>query len=84
MFYMIEAEHINSTAGKRLVDELRDQYKIDVCIAGRDENFSSMFVIVISGTLAQANRVQEVAWQYNDGAFAGLRELTEDQFDEMC
>lgn len=80
MFYKLTAECLRN--GKEVVQQLNG--KVDVCLAGRDPMFDSMYIIVIHGTLDEAEQVRELVWEHNCGAYCDIVMLTEDEYDEMC
>lgn len=79
MFYKLSAECLRN--GKRVVRQLRDN-NVDVCLSGCDENDD--YVIVIRGTMDEAEQVRELVWEHNCGAYCDIAMLTEDEFNEMC
>ena len=49
-----------------------------------DDTFDSFYTVVIEGTAEQATQARDLIWEFNSGAYCGLGEITEDQYDEMC
>lgn len=80
-FFKIEGEHVRG--GSELLDELNNE-QIEVMFAGRDPVFNSHYVVAIYGTLRQAEKVRDMMWERNGGAWAVVQEITEEQFEEMC
>lgn len=80
MFYRIDAEHVRDKKG--LVLALAKE-RIEVMMSGVDPTFESMFVIVLVGDRKDADLAQHIVWEHNGGAYAGITELTEDQYDDL-
>ena len=79
-FYKIEGEHVQG--GFELLDEL-DGEQIEVMFAGVDPVFDSHYVVVIFGGRRQAEKVRDMMWERNGGAWAVAQELTEEQYEAM-
>lgn len=81
MFYRIDAEHVRNK--KELIRKLADK-RIEVMGYGEDPTFDSMFVIVIVGSHKDAEKTQKAVWEHNCGAYAGITELTENEYEDLC
>lgn len=79
-FYKIEGEHVQG--GFELLDEL-DGEQIEVMFAGRDPVFDSHYVVVIFGYSRQAEKVRDMMWERNGGAWAVAQEITDEQYEAM-
>ena len=80
-FFKIEGEHVHGQG--ELLDELDDE-QIEVMLAGKDPVFDSHFVVVIFGNKRQAEKVRDMMWERNGGAWAVAQEISEEKFEEMC
>ena len=79
-FYKLTAEHVRDK--KEVVRKLREKH--GDWLAGDDPVFSSMFVVVLAGPREDAEWMQEVLWEHNNGAYCGIEKLTEDEYDALC
>ena len=79
-FFKIEGEHVQGQG--ELLDEI-DNEQIEVMFAGKDPVFDSHFVVAIYGNLRQAEKVRDMMWERNGGAWAVAQELTEEQYEAM-
>lgn len=58
--------------------------QFNVRLAFVDDTFDSFYTVVIEGTAEQATQARDLIWEFNSGAYCGMDEITEDQYDEMC
>lgn len=85
MFYKMTAERIRNK--KDMLDKLvklASGTGFEILLAGPDPNFGDhYYIVVISGMLDHADQVQELLWNYNDGAACSIAEITDEQLDAL-
>lgn len=78
-FYRLGAEQIRNK--QEMLVKL--QQLTEVCFAAEHAVFNSFYTVVVKCDKATADRVRDLMWRYNGGAYCSLDEITGDQLDDM-
>ena len=80
--FKFTAENLRDNAAAELLDRLTES-KVDVLGSRRNPVFDSMYELLIACNEARAEEVRDMIWERNYGAYCCLRELTEDEVEEI-
>jgi predicted Fe-Mo cluster-binding NifX family protein len=81
--YMLTAEHMNDRAVDRVAQHVEDNGMGYVIAHGMSSVFTGFASWAIECTVAQSSKIQDVVHSYNGGASCEVRELTEEETNEL-
>lgn len=83
-YYKVEAEHVRRIDIGAVADQMQRLQGVEVVARGRDPVFDSNAVWIVVSEHGLGNKLQDIVWEYNSGAWCNQIELSEHEFEDYC